>query len=159
VTAEAFKAAMRRVPTGVAVVTTITDGGPKGFTANAFASVSAEPPMILVCVNRRSRTHPLISEAGRFCVNLLRLEQGEVAARFADRSGGDPFAGIGYGTAATGSPVLDEALAFFDCDLSEEHSAGTHTIFLGGVVACGARDGAPLGYFNGGYRNFGCRIP
>ena len=64
-----------------------------------------------------------------------------------------------FATAATGSPVLDEALAYFDCDLTEEHSAGTHTIFLGGVLACGARDGSPLGYFNGDYRDFGCRIP
>ena len=61
--AEAFKAAMRRVPTGVTIVTTTLDGVAKGFTANAFASVSAEPPTILVCVNRRSRTHPLISQA------------------------------------------------------------------------------------------------
>jgi flavin reductase (DIM6/NTAB) family NADH-FMN oxidoreductase RutF len=159
VSAEAFKTAMRRVPTGVAVVTTNLDGRPKGFTANAFASVSTDPPAILICVNRSSRTHPLISQAGRFCVNILRLEQSELAARFATPGDGDPFADVAFHSAVTGSPVFEEALAFFDCDLTEEHSAGTHTIFLGGVVACGARDGSPLGYFNAGYRDFGCRIP
>jgi flavin reductase (DIM6/NTAB) family NADH-FMN oxidoreductase RutF len=158
VSAEAFKAAMRRVPTGVAIVTTTIDGAAKGFTANAFASVSADPPMILVCVNRTSRTHPLISLAGKFCVNLLRLGQDDVAVRFSRRSERDPFEGLAYSVEATGSPVLDDALAFFDCELAEEHTAGTHTIFIGGVVACGARDGAPLGYFDGGYRDFGCRI-
>jgi flavin reductase (DIM6/NTAB) family NADH-FMN oxidoreductase RutF len=158
VSAEAFKAAMRRVPTGVAIVTTTIDGAAKGFTANAFASVSADPPMILVCVNRTSRTHPLISLAGKFCVNLLRLGQDDVAVRFSRRSERDPFEGLAYSVESTGSPVLDDALAFFDCELAEEHTAGTHTIFIGGVVACGARDGAPLGYFDGGYRDFGCRI-
>jgi flavin reductase (DIM6/NTAB) family NADH-FMN oxidoreductase RutF len=159
VSAEAFRAAMRRVPTGVAVVTTYLDGVPKGFTANAFASVSVEPPTILICVNARSRTHPLISQAGRFCVNVLRLEQEALAVRFATPGEADPFAGVPYRSEATGAPVFDEALAFFDCNLTEELSASTHTIFLGGVVACGARDGAPLGYFNGGYRDFTCRIP
>ena len=141
------------------MVTTTLDGIPKGFTANAFASVSTQPPAVLICVNRGSRTHPLISQAGKFCVNLLRLEQDDLAARFATPGGDDPFTDLAYSVAATGAPVLDEALAFFDCDLTEEHSAGTHTIFLGGVVACGARDGAPLGYFNGDYRDFGCEIP
>lgn len=157
--AEAFKAAMRRAPTGVAIVTTMFEGVPKGFTANAFASVSSAPPTVLICVNRSSRTHPLISQAGNFCVNLLRLEQRDLATRFAGRSERDAFEGLAYRKESTGAPVFDEALAFFDCDLTEEHSAGTHTIFLGGVVACGARDGAPLGYFNGDYRDFGCTIP
>jgi flavin reductase (DIM6/NTAB) family NADH-FMN oxidoreductase RutF len=92
-------------------------------------------------------------------VNVLRLEQEALAVRFATPGEADPFAGVPYRSEATGAPVFDEALAFFDCNLTEELSASTHTIFLGGVVACGARDGAPLGYFNGGYRDFTCRIP
>jgi flavin reductase (DIM6/NTAB) family NADH-FMN oxidoreductase RutF len=101
----------------------------------------------------------VISQAGRFCVNVLRLEQEALAVRFAAPGERDPFDGVPYRSEATGAPVLDEALAFFDCNLTEELSAATHTIFLGDVVACGARDGAPLGYFNGGYRDFACRIP
>jgi len=150
---------MRRFPTGVTVVTTIVDGAPKGFTANAFASVSADPPMVLVCVNRQARSHPLISAAGHFCVNILRLEQQAIAESFAAHGGDDPFATLAIERATTGSPVIAEALGFLDCELAEEHSAGTHTIFLGNVLACGARDGSPLGYFNATYRDFQCSIP
>jgi flavin reductase (DIM6/NTAB) family NADH-FMN oxidoreductase RutF len=148
VNADEFRSVLRRFPTGVTIVTTLVDGKPKGFTANAFSSVSLDPPIVLVCVNRQARSHPLIARAGKFCVNLLRLEQADLALRFATPSLGDPF-----------SPVLDGTLGYLDCELSEEHSAGTHTIFLGGVVACGSEDGAPLGYFNADYRDFGCRIP
>jgi flavin reductase (DIM6/NTAB) family NADH-FMN oxidoreductase RutF len=159
VNVDGFKAVLRRFPTGVTIVTTLVDERPKGFTANAFSSVSLEPPMVLVCVNRQARTHPLIAQSGKFCVNLLRLEQAELALRFATPSLGEPFAGLTYRAEATGAPVLDGTLGYLDCELAEEHSAGTHTIFLGGVVACGSQDGAPLGYFNAGYRDFGCRVP
>jgi flavin reductase len=154
-----FRSAMRRFPTGVTVVTTIVGDAPKGFTANAFSSVSADPPMVLICVNRQARSHPLISRAGHFCVNLLRLDQQAIAQTFSSHEPVDPFAGITYTTAKTGSPVLEDALAYIDCELAEEHSAGTHTIFIGMVLACGIRDGAPLGYFNAAYRDFGCMIP
>lgn len=156
---DAFRAVMRRFPTGVTVVTTIVDGTPKGFTANAFSSVSAEPPMILICVNRQARSHPLISAAGHFCVNILDLDQREVAERFATRSERDPFAEIAWRRERTGSPVIEASLGYLDCKLAEEHSAGTHTIFIGEVLASGSRDGAPLGYFNGAYRDFRCSIP
>jgi flavin reductase (DIM6/NTAB) family NADH-FMN oxidoreductase RutF len=154
--AEDFRTVMRRFPTGVTVVTTSLDGALKGFTANAFSSVSADPPMVLICVNRQSRSHPVIAQAGRFCVNILRLDQQEIAERFATRETVDPFATIPFSLAATGSPVLDGVLGYFDCELAEEHSAGTHTIFIGNVVACASHQGAPLGYFDAAYRDFGC---
>jgi len=154
-----FRAVMRRFATGVTVVTTSFEGKPKGFTANAFASVSAEPPMVLICVNRDSRSHPLIERAGHFCVNILRLDQQSIAMQFASHDPVDPFEGMPYETAATGSPVLAGTLGFLDCKLEEEHSAGTHTVFIGTVVECRATGGAPLGYFNAGYRDFGCLIP
>lgn len=155
----AFRAVMRRVPTGVTIVTTVVDGKPKGFTANAFASVSAAPPMILICVNRQARSHPLIAAAGHFCVNVLRLDQRELAERFASHANDDPFADVAYRIDRSGSPVFDDALAYLDCELSAEHAAGTHTIFIGNVLGCAARDGSPLGYFNGSYRDFQCTIP
>jgi len=159
--ADDFRTAMRRLPTGVTIVTTLLGGKPKGFTANAFSSVSADPPMILICVNRLARSHPAIAASSAFCVNVLTLEQRSLAERFATHGGledADPFVGLEHGVVRTGVPVLDGALAFFDCELAEEHSAGTHTIFIGSVVASGSRDGAPLGYFNGGFSDFGCRI-
>lgn len=155
----AFRAVMRRFATGVTVVTTLADGIPKGFTANSFASVSAEPPTILICVNRQSRSHPVISRAGKFCVNILRLDQQHVAERFATHVVEDPFATVPYRNGRTGSPVFVDALAYLDCTLVEEISAGTHTIFIGEVVACDAREGSPLGYFDAAYRNFGCTTP
>jgi flavin reductase (DIM6/NTAB) family NADH-FMN oxidoreductase RutF len=154
-----FRAVMRRFPTGVTVVTTVFDGVPKGFTANAFSSVSAQPPMVLICVNRQARSHPLISRAGHFCINLLRLDQQPIAERFASHEPVNPFESIPYTTATTGSPVLENTLAYLDCALAEEHTAGTHTVFIGTVLDCGVRDGAPLGYFNASYRDFGCLIP
>ena len=155
--AGAFRAAMRRFATGVTVVTTVLDGRPKGFTANAFASVSAEPPTVLICVNRSARAHPLIAQAGHFCVNILSVEQRELAKRFA---GGEPqsrFDGVAFHAGASGSPILEGTLAHFDCALGEELTSSTHTIFLGTVLDAGARDGAPLGFFNREYHDFGVR--
>ena len=152
-----FKAAMRRFATGVTIVTTVTDDGHvHGFTANAFASVTADPPMLLICVNRNAQSHPLISQAARFCVNILSLEQQEVAERFARSGVEDRFGSIAWRKGETGSPVLEGSLAFFDCTLAEEHTAGTHTIFIGTVVECGFAEGTPLGYFDGSYRDFAC---
>ncbi|HEY4439687.1 MAG TPA: flavin reductase family protein [Candidatus Elarobacter sp.] len=151
---EDFIAAMRRFATGVAIVTTEHEGRVHGFTANAFASVSASPPTVLICVNRSATAHALISGSQRFCVNVLSLEQQALAERFA---GGEPrsrFDGVAFHRGATGSPILDGALAYVDCTLAEELTASTHTIFLGNVVDAGARDGAPLGYFNRAYRDF-----
>lgn len=155
VSPDIFKAAMRRFPTGVTIVTTTgKDGVAHGFTANAFASVTADPPMLLICVNRASNSHPLIAAAGFFCVNLLTMEQQPVAERFARAATEDRFSGLGWRKGATGAPVLDGSLAYFDCTLAEEHTTGTHTIFLGNVLDAGAFDGSPLGYFDGGYHDF-----
>ena len=146
---------MRRFATGVAIVTTKHEGRIHGFTANAFASVSAEPPTVLICVNRGASAHPLIAASQRFCVNILALEQRALAERF---SGGEPrsrFEGVAYRPAPSGSPILEGSLAYLDCELSEELSAATHTIFLGIVVDAGYRNGAPLGYFDRAYRDFG----
>jgi flavin reductase (DIM6/NTAB) family NADH-FMN oxidoreductase RutF len=145
---------MRRFATGVAIVTTAHEGRIHGFTANAFASVSAEPPTVLICVNRRATAHPLIASSQRFCVNILALDQRALAERFA---GGEPrsrFDGVGYRIGPSGSPILDGTLAHLDCSLGEELSASTHTIFLGAVLDAGWRDGEPLGYFNRAYRDF-----
>jgi flavin reductase len=153
---EDFRDAMRRFATGVTVVTTLVDGVPHGFTANAFASVSADPPTVLICVNRDASAHPLISRSSIFCVNILALEQRELARRFADKSmRATRFDNLATHPAATGAPVIDGTLAYLDCRLAEEYTAGTHTVFLGTVVASGARTGKPLGYFDADYRDLG----
>ncbi len=146
---------MRRFATGVAVVTTTLNGHIHGFTANAFASVTADPPTVLICVNRNAHAHPLISASARFCVNILAAEQKALAEQFA---GGEPqtrFDGVVYQFGPSGSPVLAGTLAYVDCLMSEELTSGTHTIFLGTVIEAGDRSGDPLGYYDRGYRNFG----
>lgn len=154
VSSDEFKAAMRRFATGVAVVTTTHDERIHGFTANAFASVTAQPPTVLICVNRTARAHPLISASQRFCVNILAAEQQALAEQFA---GGEPqtrFDGVAYRLGPSGSPVLAGTLAYVDCTLAEELTSGTHTIFLGLVIEAGERDGEPLGYYDRRYGNF-----
>jgi flavin reductase (DIM6/NTAB) family NADH-FMN oxidoreductase RutF len=152
---EEFVAAMRRFATGVAIVTTTYEEQIRGFTVSAFAGVSAEPPTVLICVNRIATTHPLIAASQRFCVNILSVGQRELAQRFA---GGEPrarFEGVAYRAGPSGSPILEGTVAYFDCAVTEELTASTHTIFLGSVLEAGWREGAPLGYFNRAYRDFG----
>jgi flavin reductase len=154
----AFKNVMRHHPTGVTVVTSLREGEPRGMTLNAFASVSAEPPTVLICVNREARSYLYISTSQIFCVNLLGAEQMELAQRFSGRVRERQFEDIGYDTHVTGAPVLRGTIGYFDCEVAGEHHAGSHSIFIGQVVACAARPGAPLGYYNGGFHDFGIRV-
>lgn len=150
----AFRHAMRHVPTGVTIVTSLKDGEPRGLTLNAFASVSVDPPALLICVNREARSYLYISSSRIFCVNVLSGDQRELAERFAGKVRERQFEEIGYSTDATGAPVLAGAIAHFDCEVTEEHHVSSHSIFIGRVVSCAARAGSPLGYFNGGFHDF-----
>jgi flavin reductase (DIM6/NTAB) family NADH-FMN oxidoreductase RutF len=156
--AEAFKQAMRHVPTGVTVVTTLKDGEPRGITVNAFASVSADPPALLICVNREARSYLFIAASGLFCVNVLAGEQRHLAEHFAGKVRERQFDSVEYAVDATGAPVLRGSIAHFDCRLEEEHHVGSHSIMIGRVLSCAARPGSPLGYFNGGFHDFGIHV-
>ncbi len=156
--AAAFKAAMRHYPAGVTVVTSVHRGEPRGITLTAFSSVSAEPPMVLVCVNRDARSNLYIASSRIFCVNLLSADQQALAERFSGKMRERQFDDIAHTTDATGAPVLPGTIAHFDCEVAEEHHAGTHSIFIGRVVSCAARAGSPLGYFNGGFYDFAIRV-
>ncbi len=145
---------MRRFATGVTIVTTAHNGSVHGFTVNAFASVTADPPTVLICVNKNARAHPLISESGCFCVNILGLEQQAIAETFTTAEPKSRFDGLAHRRGETGSPIIDGVLAYVDCKVEEEMTAGTHTIFIGRVVEVGDREGAPLGYFDRSYRDF-----
>jgi flavin reductase (DIM6/NTAB) family NADH-FMN oxidoreductase RutF len=155
VSTDAFKAAMRRFATGVTIVTTAHEGSIHGFTVNAFASVTADPPTVLVCVNKTARAHPIIAESGSFCVNILGLEQRPVAEIFTTADPKDRFEAIAHRAGPSGSPILDGVLAYVDCAVEEEITAGTHTIFIGRVLESGERSGPPLGYYDRAYRDFG----
>lgn len=156
--AAAFRQAMRRVPTGVTVVTTLKEGEPRGITVNAFASVSLEPPSLLICVNRDARSYLFISSSRIFCVNVLAGDQRSLAEHFSGKVRDRQFAQIAYTIDATGAPVLNGTIAHFDCELAQEYGFGSHSILLGHVLSCSARPGSPLGYFNGGFHDFGIHV-
>jgi flavin reductase (DIM6/NTAB) family NADH-FMN oxidoreductase RutF len=150
----AFRTVMRRHPSGVTVVTSLREGEPRGITLSAFASVSTDPPMLLICVNREARSYLYISSSRIFCVNLLSLAQRDLAERFSGRIKEHQFDDIAWSTDVTGAPVLAGTIGHFDCVVEAEHHAGSHSIFIGKVLACAAREGAPLGYYEGAFRDF-----
>jgi flavin reductase (DIM6/NTAB) family NADH-FMN oxidoreductase RutF len=157
-TADEFKAAMRHFPTGVTVVTSLREGEPRGVTVSAFASVSADPPLVLICINREARSYLYISTSKIFCVNFLAGDQRALAERFAGKLRERQFEGVEYDIDATGAAVLRGAVAHMDCEVVEEHHAGSHSIFIGRVLSCTSRPGTPLGYYNGDFHDFGIRI-
>lgn len=147
-----FRKVMGQFATGVTVVTTRTpDGRPHGLTANAFMSVSLDPPLVLVSIDKKTDTHGYLREAGVFCVNILREDHRHVSERFASK---DPqkFEGVSHSDKHTGAPVLDDALAWIDCRVVNEFGGGDHTLYLGEVTALEHRGGKPLLFYGGKYR-------
>ena len=156
VSADVFRAAMRRWPSGVTIVTMLDGEVPHGMTASAFTSVSIDPPLVLIVIDQRWRSHDLIEAGGAFCVNILSDAQSDWSDRFAGRHGelADRFFDLKTGVAETGAPFLSDATAWLDCRLEQKAVAGDHTIFVGKVVASSANDeaGRPLIYHDGDYR-------
>ena len=158
INANDFKDAMRRFATGVTVVTSLKDGEPRGVTVSAFASVSLEPPSVLICINREARSYLFISTSKIFCVNILEAKQQHLAERFSGKLRDNQFAGVDYFIDQTGAPVLNGSLAHLDCQVTGEHHVGSHSIFIGTVLSAAIRSGSPLGYFGGEFHDFGLTI-
>jgi flavin reductase (DIM6/NTAB) family NADH-FMN oxidoreductase RutF len=151
VTRVEFRAALRLFAAGVTVVTTRDEEGrPTGLTASAFTSVSLDPPLVLVCVDRAATAHPSVLCHGWFAINVLARGQEALSRQFAVSSG-DKFTGVGYRAGLAGLPLLDGALATLQCRLVQDHDGGDHSIFVGQVEQAAARAGAPLVYFQGDY--------
>lgn len=152
VDATTFRRLLGSFATGVTVATAFdADGAPCGMTASAVASVSMDPPLVLLCVDHDADFHAAISHADRFALNILAAEQGAVSERFAIR-GGDKFANVPYTAAGDDPPRIDGAIAQIVCEQWQRIEAGDHTVFLGRVVGGSTRDGAPLLYYRGAYR-------
>ncbi|CAN5847522.1 flavin reductase family protein [soil metagenome] len=152
-----FRDALGMFTTGVTVVAAVLDDLLHGMTANAVTSVSLEPPLILVCVDRKAGMHDLIPQAGGFAVTVLGAEQEAESVWFASPRrphGRDQFDGIDWHPApASGAPVLDTGVAFLDCRLADAFDGGDHSIFVGEVVDLGRLGGRePLVWFDGVYR-------
>jgi flavin reductase (DIM6/NTAB) family NADH-FMN oxidoreductase RutF len=146
-----FRRVLGHFAAGVTVITTVGDGKPYGLTATAFTAVSLEPPLVLVCVDKRSDSHPHFHASRVFAVNFLAHDHEDVSRRFAV-SGGDKFGDMPIRTGVTGAPVFSDALGHLECRATEVIEAGDHTIFIGQVEAADAREGEPLLYFRGAYR-------
>jgi len=146
-----FRQVLGHFPTGVTVITSETDGAPMGFAVGSFFSVSLEPALVGFCVAESSTSWPGIQRTGRFCANVLAADQEDVCRNFAS-SGGDKFQGVGWRHSRLGSPILNDVLAWIDCEIESQHAAGDHEIVVGRVrdLAVG-RETHPLLFFRGGY--------
>ncbi|MER5181679.1 flavin reductase family protein [Streptomyces sp. NPDC002896] len=143
-----FRYVIGHFASGITVVSARHDGRPCGTTVSAVSALSLEPPMLVVCMNRQSLTAQAITVSRRFAVNILSEKQVATAERFA-RKGGDKFAGVPFSGDPGGPPLLDGSLAILECQVVQEVSGGTHSVFLAEVDRARAREGSPLAYFRG----------
>lgn len=154
-----FRQVMGRFATGVTVVTTFADGLPQGITVNALSSVSLEPPLVMVALDRRRFITPMVRERGRYAVNVLGAGQQAISDCFAHaavRPGREDFCGAAWHPGATGLPLLEGAIATLECTVVETFSAGDHDLFIGRVDALDDGDATlqavgPLLYFRRRY--------
>ena len=153
---ESFRTVLSHMPTGVAVITAVgSDGALLGVACNSFSSVSLEPPLVGFCPARSSETWPRIREVSRFCVNVMAQHHHDTCVAFA-RRGVDRFSGVPYHRRA-GGPALDDAVAWLDCRIADEHDAGDHTIVVANVEALAVghdSDVLPLVFYRGRYGTF-----
>jgi flavin reductase (DIM6/NTAB) family NADH-FMN oxidoreductase RutF len=146
-----FRRALGHFAAGVTVVTTkLSDGQAVGITVTAFSSLSLDPPLALICIDKRARIHDRLQVGSAFAVNLLAQDQEFVSRRFAS-SEPDQFREIGYRDGTTGAPLIAGAIATVECRITDLLPGGDHTIVIGTVEATSVAEGKPLLYFRGGY--------
>ncbi|RZQ63273.1 flavin reductase [Amycolatopsis suaedae] len=151
VDSDRFRAVLGHFCTGVAVVTAHDGEQPAGFACQSFAALSLDPPLVLFCPARRSRTWPVIERVGAFAVNLLAGRQQEVSAVFG-APGPDKFAAVDWTPAPSGAPLLDGALTWVDCTVEAVHPGGDHHVVIGRVTALGGVSAdRPLLFHRGRY--------
>jgi len=150
-----FRNALRHFPAGVTIVTLRSGDEVHGLTVSAFASVSTDPPLIVTVIDHKHKAYEMLErDNARFAVNILREDQSALSDRFAWFREGDRFKEGTWSTAETGAPILLDSLAWLDCEIRARYPAGTHSIYLGEVVAAGvpAAGQPPLIYWNRTYR-------
>ena len=155
VAVEDFVNAMGMAATAVSVITSDGPAGRCGLTVSAVSSVSADPPLVLFCVNRKSRALPVLEANGVFAVNLLAAHNRAYAETFSGRPAtGNPFdfANHDWQEGKTGLPLVTDATAVFECETENSFDAGTHRIFIGRVIAAHKGEAEPLVYCNRAYR-------
>jgi flavin reductase (DIM6/NTAB) family NADH-FMN oxidoreductase RutF len=154
-----FRKAMGSFATGVTIITLDLEGEVHGMTANAFASVSLDPPLVLVCVDHSARTHAHLHAKKRFGVNILAENQRVISDYYArlvrDHEHAEEEAAARFDRTPKGTPILHGALAYLECRLQSAEEAGDHTIFIAEVEDVVVRQGDPLLFFRGKYRKIG----
>ena len=153
--ASVYRGIIGQFATGVTVVTTAVDGWLHGMTANAITSVSLDPLLLLVCVDKEAHTHGHLSSAGAFTVSILAEDQQDVSQTFAASNEPEEgrLQGVGYRIGENGAPIIDGCLASIQCEVTEHADGGDHTIFIGRVLdATTERDAPPLLFHQGKYR-------
>ncbi|EKE45792.1 nitrilotriacetate monooxygenase [Oceaniovalibus guishaninsula JLT2003] len=144
--------ALGRFATGVTVVTCAVPGGPLGITANSFASVSLDPPLVLWCPAKMSSRYDPFVEAAHFAIHVMGAEQRALSQRFVRE--GQAFDGLNWRLADDGTPLIEGTLARFHCATQAVHDAGDHAIVVGRVLNADYRDGPPLIFSAGRYGIF-----
>ncbi len=148
-----FRRALGRFASGVTVVTARDASGKlHGITVSAFCSVSLEPPLILVCIDKNTDSHYALTQTDSFVVNILREDQQYISDRFASYLP-DKFEAVGYNLGINDLPILEDALANLECRRVNSHENGDHTIFVGQIERATINDGKPLIYWQSNYRN------
>jgi len=159
----AFRNVLGTFATGVTLVTTRTPGPAYGMTANAFSSVSLDPPLVLICASKMAEGRRFIEENGAFAVNILAAEQEEISNFFASRDrprDSVAFQQYAYRRGPSGSPVLDGVAGYIDCRLESSHEAGDHVIMIGRALALGSDpEKQPLLFYQGKYRQLQAAAP
>jgi flavin reductase (DIM6/NTAB) family NADH-FMN oxidoreductase RutF len=149
---DTFRSVLGRFASGVSIVTARDDAGvDHGMTVSAFASVSLEPPLVLVCIDHAASMHDLLLAHPRFGISVLSSEQEAYSRRFAADPDTGRFDGIAYNRGDSGVVLVDNALAHLECKVVQHHDAGDHTIFIAEVERAEPRHGRPLLYYRGGY--------
>ena len=158
ISADEFKQALARWPSGATIVTARSGDRVHGMTVRAFTEVSLEPPLVLVCADKKSNTLPLIQAGGVFAVNVLASDQHELSNKFASKKDEwRRFEGLETDVAVTGAPLLRGVVVNLDCRVVAAHESGDHVIYVGQIEAMRHFDREPLLYFRGAYGDYAPR--
>jgi flavin reductase (DIM6/NTAB) family NADH-FMN oxidoreductase RutF len=154
-----YRDVVGRFATGVTVVTFQNEYVTRGMTANAVSSLSLDPTLLLVCVAKNAMVHSQLEDADAFAVNILAEDQMEISRTFAQR-GIQSMADVPYRTGKTGAPIIEGALAWFECEVYDRLSGGDHTIYIGRVIELSLErpEAGPLLFYGGAYRSIGDQL-
>lgn len=152
---QSFFDAMSKVAASVHIVTTAGPAGIDGITVSSMTSVSAEPPTVLICINKDSTACDKIMRNGKFCINLLKNHQSELSDQFASKSTNLSVDNSNWPSSKNGCPRFLDALVCFDCSISGFNEVGTHIVFFGEITHIDQSEGSPLIYVNRDYADFG----